>query len=112
MNLRGIVQKGWSGEASLKSAFWGYFFLGQFAVCLLIVLVAAPFLLFGEQVQHLAFFITYQIYFGFLVWAMVSVWRCSKNSTIKIYSYMSQVFVVLYSGLWVLGYVQGWYAAT
>jgi len=111
MELKSIIKAGWNGEANLSSAFWLYFVGGQFAVTLALILVISPTLLMGAEATKTAKLVTYPIYFSFLAWAMVSIWRCANNVSYRVWGILAKTFVVVYVGLWVLGYVQSWFPA-
>ena len=106
--MREIIVTAWEGKASLAKAFWSNFVLGQFLVAFTIVVLFSPSLLFGNMGTHLATFISWPLYYAFLVWAMVGIWKCSPNTTRRPLTIAAKVFVVLYSALWVIASFQEW----
>lgn len=97
-----IIVSAWEGKASLTKMFWGYFIAGQLVVALGIVILFSPLHFFG----NIAAFIAWSLYFAFLVWAMVGIWKCSLNTTRQSFTIAAKVFVILYSSLWVIALFQ------
>lgn len=104
--MREMILAGWRGNTTLAKAFWGYFVFGQFLMAAAILILLSPALLFGETVFESVKLITYPLYYAFLVWAMVSIWRCSPNTKYRAFSVASRLFVALYSLLWVVAILQ------
>jgi len=104
--MREIILTAWQGKASLATAFWGYFVLGQILAALAILVLASPALLFGAKGIEAATYITWPLYYVFLVWAMVSIWKCSPNTKRRLFTVAAKVFVVLYSLLWLIASLQ------
>lgn len=111
-DMHEIIVSAWEGKASLAKAFWSYFVFGQFVVALAIVIFFSPLFLLGNNGTHLATFITWPLYYAFLVWAMVGIWKCSPNTTRQQFTIAAKVFVILYSSLWVLAFFQEWFHIT
>lgn len=101
-----IIVSAWEGKASLAKAFWGYFIFGQFVVALAIIIFFSP---FSNKGVHLATFVTWPLYYAYLVWAMVGIWRCSPNTPRQLLTIAAKVFVVLYTSLWVIALFQEWF---
>lgn len=106
--MREIIVTAWQGKTSLAKAFWSNFVLGQFLVAFAIVVLFSPALLFGAKGVGIATFVTWPLYYAFLVWAMVGIWKCSPNTTHQLLTLAAKVFVVLYSALWVIAFFQEW----
>ena len=104
--MREIILTAWQGKTSLAKAFWGNFVLGQFVAALAITAIFSSALLFGEKAIEAVKFVTWPLYYAFLVWAMVSIWKCSPNTKRRAFSVAAKVFVVLYSLLWVVASLQ------
>lgn len=104
--MREIIRTGWQGKVSLAKAFWGNFVLGQFVVASAIIVLFSPALLLGDQAVEAVKFITWPLYYVFLVWAMVGIWRCAPNAKRPAFSVTAKVFVVLYSLLWLVAFLQ------
>jgi hypothetical protein len=104
--MREIIRTAWQGKSSLAKAFWGNFVLGQFVVAVAIIVLFSPALLFGDKAVEAVKFITWPLYYVFLVWAMVSIWKCAPNTKHHAFSVAAKVFVVLYSLLWVAAFLQ------
>jgi hypothetical protein len=105
--MRKIILTAWQGKTSLAKAFWGYFVLGQFVVALAIIVIFSPAALWGAKGVETISFITWPLYYAFLVWAMVSIWKCSPNTKRQLFTVAAKIFVVLYSLLWVVAFLQG-----
>ena len=95
--MREIILTAWQGKASLAKAFWCYFVLGQFLVGLALIVLASPSLLFGDKGIEVATYITWPFYDLFLIWVMVSIWKCSSNTKSQLFTVLAKIFVVLYS---------------
>lgn len=100
MALQQIILRGWKGEASLATAFWGYFILGQLEVGLALITLFSPLLLLGQKGIAIGKFFTYPAYWAFLAWALVSIWGSASNTQSKFWGRTAKGFVILYSFVW------------
>lgn len=101
-----LIKESFLGRESLGTAFWRNFILGQFFLgAIILVIGGIAYLLIGDYALHLTV-ITYPLWYAFLIWAMVSIWRCAKNTQSSIWLYSSRAFVVLYSAGVLLGSIQ------
>ena len=104
--LKEQIVNSFLGKESLSIAFWQNFFLGQFVLAISAFGIAAIlYLLIGENAGYLKV-LTYPLWYLFLMWAMISIWRCANNTKHRIWLYTSRLFVVLYSSGVVLGVIQ------
>lgn len=101
-----ILTSAWQGKASLSSAFWGNFFIGQFFAAVPLIIILSPALkIQGKWYESTAGVLTLILYFAYFVWAMVGIWRCSKNTRSKLWSVLARAFTLLYSAQWALLFV-------
>lgn len=84
------IVSSWKGLERLWKAFWGNYFLGNFVIGRLGL---------GElalESDNLAISLVFLVLVAsFLIWAVVSVWRCAKNTEYKILGYLARIIVIV-----------------
>lgn len=98
-NSENSILKSWRGNERLWRVFWIYnFILGG--------LINYGFTKVGES-ENLVLLLVYSIFaLAYMVWVLVSLWRCAFNANWQIWGYIARVLVVLMVVFLALGFAE------
>ncbi len=95
-----------NGRNSLPIAFWVHFVYGQVIVLLGLVAVTSVLYLFLGRVAENVKVFFYSIAVGYLLFALIGVWRCAFNTKRPVWGYVTRLFVILYAMVTGVGIAQ------
>ena len=91
----------WQGSARLWQAFWLVGVLGK----LLVVTVAylGSFMLMGVTSNDILVFVfLIPLLLGYLVYAVVSIWRCASNAHHIFWGIIARILVLITAAVWII----------
>ncbi len=93
-----FLKKSWNGSEKLWKVFWLYYFLVNIVLNIALKMLPG---FFGSLPNLLAIPIMV-IVWAYIVWILVSLWRCAFNTEWKVMGYVVRVIVVIFAVLTVL----------
>lgn len=98
-NNQNFLSRCWTGKARLWQAFWICGIAGKFLVFGIIAAIG-PLIWHGPKDNMLTNILLGGLFLAYLIFALVSVWRCSPNVGLVPLGALAKVFVVLSILLW------------
>ena len=102
------LKKHWRGEGKLWSAFWIVGVLGKLAIAIIL-----PFVLFffATKMQNDGFINLlkiwgYVILYSYVIFALICIWRCSKNTKNEVFTAIAKIYVIFIPILVIYVYVR------
>lgn len=98
MKVKEIILKGWRGEERMWKVFWFYYVLFSFVI---VIAYMPKFILESQGVAlsvtvHAAYSLTLLIVLvAWLVWIVVSLWRCAFNNEWRVWGYLVRGMLIV-----------------
>lgn len=92
-----FLKKHWNGEARLWSAFWIIHFLGSIFLAIFLATFMFSFWnnLHSDFMVKAAVSLIGVIYYAYVVFASICVWRCAKNTDHEVLAVLAKLYAVL-----------------
>lgn len=94
-----FIKRAWRGEEKLWKVFWLYNVLGGLLLNVFVYVIAS--VAFGLLIVGVIFWLAY------LVWVLVSIWRCAFNVNAKFWGYLARIYIIMGPVLVILGLLVG-----